>query len=173
MMYKKVKKKLISLFCGELAATILFALLWFFYLPQSGWFEHYVKTIPSLFAFILLEFILLQGSFYWYLKWKQVSNKDFSNLPISYLRLFSLFKKLNVLLILIGIIILVNQMVVSAKEVYWYTFVFGFAVLEQVNYYHIRLSYQTSEELKDLMHRKKLTRSKLAKELYSLKSKRN
>jgi|SRR5690606_2321742 len=169
-MYKKVKKKLFNLFCGELVATILFAFLWFFYLPQSDWLSQYVSTIPSLFAFILLELILLQGTLYWYLKWKQVKNNNFLNLPDAYLQWFNLFKKLNALFIVIGIIILGYLIINGADEIYWYIFIFGFAVLEHINYYHIRLSYQTSDEIKEFLQRKKLIRSKLAKELTSIKT---
>jgi len=42
---------------------------------------------------------------------------------------------------------------------------FSFAVIEHINYYHIRLSFMSVEEIKELLGLKRLRRSLLAKEL--------
>ncbi|MBS4189988.1 hypothetical protein KHA94_07195 [Bacillus sp. FJAT-49705] len=167
-MQKKVKKKLLSLFIGELSATVIFALVWIIYLKLFEWAEPYLTSFSSLYAFVLLEFILLQGSYYWFLKWKQAQRKDFSHLPYHPLRIFALFKRINLSLIVIGIIVIIYQLIVFPLEFYWFVFLYFFAIIEYINYYHIRLSYQNIDEIKNLIRQKELRSSKLAKELKSL-----
>lgn len=164
-MSKKVKKKLLSLFTGELTATIVFALVWIMYLINFEWAKPYLSSFSSLYAFVLLEFILLQGSYYWFLKLKQVQRRDYSHLPYRKLRIFAYFKRINLSLIAIGIIIIIYQLIVFPIGFYWCAFLYFFAIIEYVNYYYIRLSYQSIDEIKGLIRQKKLRRSKLANEL--------
>ncbi|RID83630.1 hypothetical protein D1953_15090 [Peribacillus asahii] len=167
-MQKKVQKKLFNLFTGELFATIMFAVLWMMYLQLFKWTGPYLTSFSSLYAFALLEFILLQGSYYWFLKWKQVQRKDYSHLPYRQLRIFRLFKRLNLFLIGIGIIIMIYQLIVFPLHFYWFIFLYIFAIIEYINYYHIRLSYQSIDEMKDFIRQKKLRSSKLAEDLKNL-----
>jgi hypothetical protein len=162
---KKVEKKLLKLFTGELSATIIFALVWIEFLQLYRWTVPYLTSFSSLYAFALLEFILLQGSYYWFLKLKQTKRKDYSHIPYRYLKTFAIFKGINLFLIGIGIIIMTYQLVAFPIEFFWFVFLLLFAIIEYINYYHIRLSYQTIDEIKDLIHQKELRSSKLAKEL--------
>ncbi|WP_246001049.1 hypothetical protein [Brevibacillus panacihumi] len=164
-MHNKVKKKLFGLFAGEWFAALMFAVLWVLYLYLLEGFEVYLTSAPSLYAFVLLEWILLQGGYYWFLKWRQVKNKSFSSLPDHQLRLFAFFKKSNLLLICIGILVLIYQCCVFAADFYWFLLLFSFAVIEHINYYHIRLSYMSVEEIKEFLAQKGFRRSLLAKEL--------
>jgi len=164
-MHNKVKKKLFGLFTGEWFAALMFAVLWVLYLYLLEGFEVYLTSAPSLYAFVLLEWILLQGGYYWFLKWRQVRGKSFSNLPDHQLKLFAFLKKSNLFLIAIGSIVLIYQCYVFAADFYWFLFLFSFAVIEHINYYHIRLSYMSVEEIKELLGQKRLRRSLLAKEL--------
>lgn len=167
-MHKKMKKKFFSLWTGELTATIVFALVWIAYVILFDWAESYLTSFSTLYAFALLEFVLLQGSYYWFLKWKQIKGKDYSYLPYGQLRIFSLFKRVNIFLIGIGIIVLIYQIIVFPLELYWFLFLFLFAIIEYINYYHIRLSYLTMDEIKGFIRQRGFRSSKLAKELKSL-----
>ncbi|MNN80425.1 hypothetical protein D3C81_1971570 [compost metagenome] len=40
------------------------------------WAAAYLASLSSIYAFVVLEFILLQGSCYWFLKWRQVRRKN-------------------------------------------------------------------------------------------------
>jgi hypothetical protein len=164
-MQKRVKKKLVSLYTGELFAVFTFALIWLLYIQLFEWSVPYLTSYSSLYSFALLEFILLQGSYYWYLKLKQFQVSDFTDLPAQKLKTFMCFKWLNSVLILIGMFILIYQIYSKPVELYWFVFVFLFAVVEHINYYYVRLSYQTINEFKELLRQKGFRKSRLAKEL--------
>jgi hypothetical protein len=166
-MQQKVKRKLVSLWTGELFAVFTFALMWILYGQLFAWSTPYLKSYSSLYAFALLEFILLQGSYYSYLKLQQLKKGDLKKLPDNKLRIYSLFKKINELLILIGIFILAYLIIGNEIELKWFLFLYLFSVIEHINYYHVRLSYQTLEEIKELKRQKGLRKSSLAKELDS------
>ncbi|EIJ78016.1 hypothetical protein PB1_10629 [Bacillus methanolicus PB1] len=163
-----VKRKLLSLFTGELFAAVSFALLWIMYIQLFDWTEPYLTSFPSLYAFVLLEFILLQGSFYWFLKFRQVQRECYSHLPYRQLRLFVFFKRFNLFLIAIGLLLMIYQYKINAVDFYWFLFLYVFAIIEYINYYHIRLSYQSIDEIKDLIRQRGLRSSKLARELKNL-----
>lgn len=167
-MHKKVEKKLFNLFTGELTATILFVIVWILYLKTYDWAPDYLAALPTIYAFFLLEFILLQGTYYWFLKWKQVKQKDFSHLPTRQLKVFAFFKRLNLLLISVGFVFLIVQFIQMPVYFYLYLFVFLFAFIEYINYFHIRLSYMSAGEIKEFIQQKGFRSSKLAKELKEL-----
>lgn len=163
-MKEKAQKKLFSLWTGELAAAIIFPILWLFYIPTFEWSNQYLTTFPHIFAFCILEYILFQGSFYWYLKWKRLKQGKISSLTNKQLARFRFFRKSNLVLLLIGIPVLIYQATFS-KGLLWYLFLFGFALIEHINYYHIRLSYMSVDEIKEFFRQKGFRRSILAKEL--------
>ncbi|WNF24676.1 hypothetical protein [Mesobacillus jeotgali] len=166
-MQKRVKKKLVSLYTGELFAVFIFALMWVLYILLFEWSVPYLTSYSSLYAFILLEFILLQGSYYWYLKLKQIQNHELVLLPDRQLRTFANLKRVNEGLLLIGVFVSIYQIISKPIEFYWFVFLFLFAVIEHINYYYVRLSYQTVEDIKELKRQKGFRRSRLAKELDS------
>ncbi|WP_010676596.1 hypothetical protein [Bacillus timonensis] len=168
-MKEKAQKKLFSLWTGELSAAVLFPILWMIYIPTFDWSNHYLTTFPHIFVFCILEYILLQGSLYWCLKWKQVKQGKSSSLTDKHLARFRFFKVSNLVLIMIGIPVLVYQTTFS-KGLYWYLFLYGFAIIEHINYYHIRLSYMIVEEIKEFIHQKGFRRSILARELRNYRS---
>ncbi|MBT2680188.1 hypothetical protein J7E38_14325 [Bacillus sp. ISL-35] len=166
-MQQKVKQKLVSLYTGELFAVFTFAIIWILYIQLFDWSIPYLGAYSSLYAFGLLEFILLQGSYYWYLKLQQLKQGDLSRLSAKKLRTFSFFKRMNAVFIVIGLFILAYLMIRNQPERYWFLFLYLFAAIENINYYYVRLSYQTLEELKELKRQKGFRRSRLAKELDS------
>lgn len=168
-MHKKLSTKFFNLFFGELSATILFALVWVEFIYMVDWAGIYLTSGYTIAAFILLEFILLQGSFYWYVKWKQAKRGEMQ--PLSEpLRLVFLFcKRINLFLVASGLVLFVYLIFTNSIYLYWYTFLYLFAVAELINYYYVRLSYQTAREWKELLtllRKGRLKPSKLAKELH-------
>lgn len=168
-MHKKVEKKLFNLCTGEFTATVMFIVVWLMYMQSFERFERYLTSYTSIYAFILLEFILLQGTYYWFLKWRQVKQKDFTNLPNEKLRFFAMFNKINLVLITIGLGIFIYVFIEQNYNLYWYGFLFIFAIIEYLNYYKVRLSYMSVGEIKEFIQQKGFRRSKLARELQSLK----
>lgn len=168
-MQKRVKRKLFHLYTGEFMATVIFAVLWVSFLMQHDWTDSYLTSFSSVYAFILLEFILLQGSLYWFLKWKRAKENDYAHLPYTQLRIFLFFKRINLFLIATGIAVFFYQLKVVESGIYWYLFLYVFAIIEHINYYHLRLSYQSPEEMKEFLRQRGLRKSILAKELNELK----
>lgn len=143
----------------------MFLMLWIIFPISVEGTGPYMKSAGAVFAFFLLEWILLQGTLYWYLKWRNVKRTGQSALKPSWLKLFQFFKRVNLGLIAIGFLAFVYQILTFPQGVYWFLFVYGFAIAEQINYYHIRLSYQTPEEIKEFTRQKGFRPSILAKEL--------
>ncbi len=150
---------------GELAAAVLFPLLWIFYIPTFEWSSYYLTTYTHIFAFVVLEYILFQGSLYWFLKWKRVKEGQKALLTTSQRQLFRFFRSSNLLLLAIGIPVLFFQATQFSKGLYWFLFLYGFAIVEYINYYHIRLSYMSSEEIRDFIRQRGFRRSVLSREL--------
>lgn len=169
-MYRKLTKKLFSLFSGELTAAIIFALVWLMFLNTHDWMNPYLSSIAPLFAFLFLEFLLIQGSYYWFLKWRQAKRRDFSILPKYQLKLFFRLKYVNLFLLGVGFVFVIYELIRYPKEFYWFFFLYIFALVEYINYYHVRLSYQSLEEMKEFMRHKKFRKSKLAAELKQLEA---
>lgn len=164
-MYHKLTKKLFNLFTGELAATMMFAGIWLMFLHMHEWSKPYLTSFAPVFSFLVLEFLLLQGSYYWYIKWKQAKCRDFSFLPKKQLTFFRGLKRVNLLLLGVGFVLFLYQWISYPKEIYWFLFLYLFTLAEYINYYHVRLSYQTMEEIKSFLRYRKFRRSKLAEEL--------
>ena len=164
-MYQKLTNKFFKLFTGELAATVMFAGVWLMFLSIHEWTKPYLTSIAPLFAFLLLEFLLVQGSYYWYLKWRQAKSRNLSVLPEYHLKVFRGLKIMNLLLLGVGFVLVIYELINYSNEFYWFLFLYLFALAEYINYYHVRLSYQTTEELKGFIRHKKFSRSKLAQEL--------
>ena len=164
-MHQKLTKKLFNLFIGELAATIIFAVLGLMFLNIHDWTNPHLTSFAPLFAFLLLEFLLIQGSYYWFLKWTQAKRRGFSKLPDQQLKLFQHLKRVNLFLLGVGFVLVIYELLHFPKELFWLLFLYIFALGEYINYYHVRLSYQTTEEAKDFMRQKKFRKSKLAEEL--------
>lgn len=169
-MHQKLTKKLFKLFTGELTATIMFGGVWLLFLRMHEWANPYFTSFPPLYAFLFLEFLLLQGSYYWYLKWRQAKHRDFTILPDYHLKFFRILKRVNLFLIGVGFVILIYESINHSKAYYWTLFLYLFALAEYINYYYIRLSYQSVDEMKDFLRHRKLRRSKLAEELKQLKA---
>lgn len=109
---------------------VIFTLLYFRYFS--------IHTSYSLaYALFALNVILLQGSFYWFVKWKRLKSKQsiFPNLP----RALIFFKTFNLTLISIAPIVFIID--TPIRVTFWITlFVYVFAIIEYVNYFHIQLT---------------------------------
>ena len=73
---EKVRKELVSLCLGELAAALSFWLCFFLLKNRIG---DWMSLITILYPLSLLTFILLQGSTYWAILIRRLSNPQFGN----------------------------------------------------------------------------------------------
>src|SRR5699024_7548304 len=93
------------------------------------------------YALFVLNVILLQGSFYWFVKWKRLKSKQsiFPNLP----KILIFFKTFNLTFLSIVPIVFIIEMLIDTpiRVTFWLAlFVYVFAIIEYVNYFHIQLT---------------------------------
>jgi ACR3 family arsenite efflux pump ArsB len=166
-MKERIKKKFFSLLFGEAFALVMFAVLWFWYGSYFQWTIPYTTTLPTVYAFLILEFILAQGSLYWYLKWRglQKGKRD-NKLSSGQLSLFVKLKYINLALLGVGIIIYGIWGTSYPQSYHWFfLFLYSFALLEYINYYYVRLSYQSLEEIREFIRQRGFRKSILAREI--------
>ncbi|SDD00856.1 hypothetical protein SAMN04488013_11426 [Marinilactibacillus psychrotolerans] len=64
-MKREIKKRLVYLFTGEISAIIVFTLILFYY------FENLSNRYSLTSVVLTLNVILLQGSYFWFVKWRR------------------------------------------------------------------------------------------------------
>ena len=127
-MKRKVRKQLLNLAIGEMAASGAFVFA--YYTSRGG--------LASLMALGMLVFVLLQGSFYWLARYRYLFK-----MPSLIIRSMALSRKLDLVLLLVlpFVIVFVREgtvdLVVAAS-------IYLFAVIEYINYFWYRLSYGRS-----------------------------
>jgi hypothetical protein len=94
-------------------------------------------------AMALVSYLLLQGAWYWHLKIKAFEKRE--SLPVYFHPLYQRFKWSNIGLLGAMLVVLVMAAVGGAAraDLYWTAGLLGFAVLEQINYFHYQLMYDT------------------------------
>lgn len=167
-MKKKLENRLKYLYSGELASIIIFVLV--SYLINRAYPNLQLYSLYSFWvSFFLLEFLLLQGTIYWYTKLKRLRNENTSITPIQTVRQLQHLKKMNIVLIITSIIVF------TFDFVKWYHslpvgglsiagLVFIFAVLEYINYFYVQLSYDNISDIKYLLKSKKLKQACINKD---------
>ena len=157
---EKVRKELGSLCLGELAAILSFWLCFFLLKNQLG---DWKSLVTILYPLSLLTFILLQGSIYWAILIRRLSNPQFGNGSIP--KLYGGFRILDLVLLISGFpFIFWNAQ--SVLVTILATLIQLFALIEWVNYFLVRLSYSLNPlVLWKRISKGKLEKSRIAKEL--------
>lgn len=113
-------------------------------------------------AVALVSFILLQGVLYWHLKLR--SFDQHRPLPDYFKGLFRSFQYVNMALIGAMLIVLSTSSAARA-DFFWPAFMLALAILEQINYYHYQLMYDTRAALAHLRRNRRLRKAALALDL--------
>ena len=157
---EKVKKELISLCTGELAAVISF---WFWFFMFKKWLVDPKMMLQIMYPLMVLSFILIQGSIYWFVLFKRMSNPKF--LSTNVVIIYRIFKIIDVILLCIGILVIVlnySNIAVTILSV----FILLFSIIEWINYYIVRLSYSYNPNvLIGHLKNKTLKKSRIAREI--------
>ena len=157
---EKVRKELVSLCLGELAAILSFWLCFFLLKNRLG---DWRSLITILYTLSLLTFILLQGSIYWAILIRRLSNPQFGsgNVP----KIYGVLRILDLVLLISGFpFIFWNAQ--SVLVTILATLIQFLALIEWVNYYLVRLSYSLNPlVLWRRITKGKLEKSRIAKEL--------
>ena len=155
-----MKQKLVSLATGELVAVLVF---WLNFFLLKRWILTTGALISISFSLFVLSFILIQGSVFWWILIKRISNPEFAERYTG--KIYKVLKILDLILLGVGaLIIMLNYsgfptFIISVAI--WF-----FAVIEWINYFKWQLSYSLNPAvlLKYNLQRK-LRKSKIAKEI--------
>lgn len=133
---KELKNRLVYLFTGELFSVVVFTLVYLYYV------DPFARSYSLIYVLVVLNLILLQGSFYWYLKWKCMKQKR--TLPFAFLQLLPTSKKGSLMLLCAAPIVLLVEYI-TGENLYWisyvlYVLVYLFAIIEYINYFHVQLT---------------------------------
>ena len=157
---EKVRKELVSLCLGELAAVLSF---WFCFFLLKNRLGDWKSLVTILYPLSLLTFILLQGSLYWAILIRRLSNPQFGSGSVP--KLYGGFRILDLILLISGFPFIVWN-TQSVQVVILATLIQLFALIEWVNYFLVRLSYSLNLLLLcKRITKGKLEKSRIAKEL--------
>lgn len=157
---EKVRKMLVSLCLGELTAVLSF---WFCFFLLKNRLGDVKSLVTILYPLSLLTFILLQGSIYWAILMRRLSNPQFGsgNVP----RIYGGLRILDLILLFSGFPFIVWN-TQSVQVVILAALIQLFALIEWVNYFLLRLSYSLNPlVLWRRITKGKLEKSRIAKEL--------
>ena len=157
---ENVRKELVSLCLGELSAILSF---WLCFFLLKNRLSDWNRLISILYPLSLLTFILLQGSIYWAILIRRLSNPQFGsgNVP----KIYSVLRILDLVLLISGFPFIVWN-TQSFQVAILATLIQLFALIEWVNYYLVRLSYSLNPlVLWRRITKAKLEKSRIAKEL--------
>ncbi|WP_428909897.1 general stress protein [Niallia sp. Krafla_26] len=167
-MRKELEKRFFYLWTGESVSLILFMMLSF--VVNRAYPSLKLYSLFSFWvSFFLLEFLLVQGSMYWYAKWKRLKKENRSATPIGMVKILRILQKWNLGLIVVSPFIFIYDffkwdsslpiggMILSGL-------IYLFAILEYINYFHIQLSYDSRADLKHLLRTKRLKQASLNKD---------
>ena len=112
----------------------------------------------------LISYILLQGALYWHLKLRSFDRG--SPLPAYFHALFRSFKLSNVVAIgMMLIAILLGGESATRADLGWVASMLALVALEQINYYHYQLMYDTRNAIAGLRRNRRLRKAALAIDL--------
>lgn len=173
LLKKRLEKRFKYLYTGELFSV--FGFLIASWCVNKAYSNLKLYSLSSFwFALILLEIILLQGVLFWYSKYRQLQKENSTVTPINVVRLLRRLQKLNIVIIIailffftIDFIRFNQSLPIGGIKIS--VFIYLFAILEYINYFHIQLSYDNSSDIKYLFTNKKLKRAILNKDFERLK----
>ena len=157
---EKVRKELVSLCLGEPSAILSF---WLCFFLLKNRIDDWRSLFSILYPLSLLTFILLQGSIYWAILIRRLSNAQFGNGNVS--KIYGVLRILDLVLLISGFPFIVWN-TQSVQVAILATLIQLFALIEWVNYYLVRLSYSLNPlVLWRRITKGKLEKSRIAKEL--------
>ena len=157
---EKVRKELVSLCLGEFTAVLS---IWFCFFLLKNRLGDVNSLVTILYPLSLLTFILLQGSIYWAILIRRLSNPQFGsgNVP----RIYGGFRILDLVLLISGFPFIVWN-TQSFQVAILAILIQLFALIEWVNYFLLRLSYSLNLlVLWKRITKGNLEKSRIAKEL--------
>lgn len=159
-MQNSLIKELKSLYTGEGFSSVMFFLIWL-YCCFNHEYQAIAVSFHVAFPLITLCFILAVGAYFWKLMYDIVKSGGKMHMTIEQQRLFILFKRVSIVLIIICSMLFIYALMVGEQYFMLSAFLLCFAIVEYINYFHIRLSYLTPREFGALLKHRRLRRSHL------------
>lgn len=163
-MQNSLIKELKSLYTGEGFSSVMFFLIWL-YCCFNHEYQEIARSLHIAFPLITLCFILAIGAHFWKLMHDVVKKRGKMHMTIKP-HLFILFKRVSIILIMICSMIFFYGFMTSERYLLLSALLLCFAIVEYINYFHIRLSYLTPREFGALLKHKRLRRSHLNRVMY-------
>ncbi|WP_141430637.1 general stress protein [Bacillus sp. 03113] len=168
----KIEKRLSYLYTGESFSVISFMILSFI-LNKVFTHLHLYSLYSFWISFFLLELLLVQGTMYWYAKWKRLKIENTAITPTHIVHRLKRIKKWNIGLMLITPLLFVIDFYkwypsLPVKGLSIAGFIYIFSILEYINYFHIQLSYDNLSDIKYLIKPKRLKKACLSKDFQRL-----
>ena len=155
-----MKQKLTSLATGELVAVLVF---WMNFFLLKRWILITGALISISFSLFVLSFILIQGSVFWWILIKRISNPRFAERYTG--KIYRILKSLDLILLGLGALIIIFNSSDFSTFIISLAICF-FAAIEWVNYFKLQLSYSLNPAvLLKYIFQRKLRKSKIAKEI--------
>lgn len=171
-MKNKIEKRLSYLYTGETVAIIGFIIVSYL-LNRANPSLHLYGLTSFWAAFILLNFLLVQGAMYWYAKYKRFKKENTTVTPTRVVQRLKACIKWNIgFIIVIPIFFLIDylnfnqELPVAGLSIA--LFIYLFAILEFINYFYIQLSHDSRSDIMNLIRTKTLKRSSLRKDFERL-----
>ena len=155
-----MKQKLTNLATGELVAVLVF---WMNFFLLKKWILTNGALISIFFSLFVLSFILIQGSVFWWILIKRISNPVFAEIYTG--KIYKILKNVDLILLGVGALIIIFNSSEFSTGIISLAILF-FAVIEWVNYFKLQLSYSLNPAvLLKYIFQRKLRKSKIAKEI--------
>lgn len=172
-MKKYLEKRFVHLYSGELTSLILFIFLSF--LVNRIYPHLQIYSLYSFWmSFIFLEILLLQGTIYWYAKYKRLKTEKTSVTPISIVKILYHAKKINIIIMLVSLVMFIFDYIKWSDTLpiggfLIALFIYLFAIIEFINYFYIQLSHDNASDIRSLLKNKKFKKSSLNKDFKRIK----
>lgn len=168
-MNEKLKNRLEFLYKGERFAIIIFIPLAFLISYTYPNLKLYL-LISFWVSFFFLEFILIQGAYFWYSKWKRLTIEKKSITPLKTVKNLKRLQSINIgimtfAVILFFIDVYIHYPLLPIEGLLISGFILIFASLEFINYFYVQLSYDNKSDIKYLLKNKKLKQSCLNQDI--------
>ncbi len=122
-----------------------------------------------LYPFSVLIFILLQGSYYWFYRFKMITGRRINK--NRFINIYRALKIIDLILLVLYPAVIIykfayDNFAFTTGSIFMGIFIYIFGIAEYINYYYIRLSYGKVKDIVALIRLKNLKKSSLNKELY-------
>lgn len=163
MNFSKLKRRYYYLISGEFASLVIFVSIFLYHVSNS---EHLTQWLLRSYSISILSLILIQGIYWWTLKLALLKKQN-STPSESSLLFYKSCKYVNwILLFLYPVLLAVRVTLLHSFDIFndilFGTLIYSGAILEQINYFHIQLMYDSKADRRFLRRFGELRKGNIA-----------